>query len=601
MGALLVAPPASATTTFRPPPSVPDVLKPRDLLRIRRITLERSLLDLGVSPQAIELLRDDQRVRTGRWMLAEPAGDLNGDGTGDVFESDTRYRITVGNGGGPAPEDEVTTIVTARDGATGKRIWRRKYDTDVWPVAWRVGPEGRPGALLIGNVSSALDPSGSTTLSFRAVNGERGRTVWNRTYTSTYTDSVVTWVAANQLVSFGRFDALEGRADELMIGLSTMVGSLLSSSAATTTVVVDGRDGTEHAHPLIDVGVGWVPIPGDVGDLDRDGFDDVVTTNNPGIDPGEEQEPPVVGPMVYARKGSDGSPIWSESVPMDYFAFAWDVSDVAGSRTPEVGLETVQRNQWHVYLLDGDYGTSWWDRRADWMHAPGDIDRDGRRDVVLTRWYAGMGTGKMRIEQDALRGSGAEIWSRRTVWDYEELPCPRDACSTWMGFGADVRGDVDADGVTDMAVSMAVGLGAVVADATALVFDGRSGRTVYETGAELSATGVAMDRRGDDMTRFTVASNRMTLEGVDGRGRKLWGGTLMGPRKVLPRNTSHFSFGMRLGGDSCGDVLVDVFDGDDTFYAVIDGGSGRILWSRWSGARSEHPAFAVNRDLNRAC
>lgn len=598
-GVLLLAPPVAARGEG--PRSTPDVLRPRDLHRIRAATLERSLTGLGVSQEVLDFLRDDQRVRTGRWLLAEPAGDLDGDGTGDVFESDVRYRFTVGGGGAPSPEDQVISIVTARDGATGKKIWRKKYDTDVWPVPWQVGSKGRPGALLIGDVYSMLDPTGATTLWFEAVTGTRGRRVWRRSYTSTYSDTVVSWVATNQLVSFGRMDAVRGKADELMLGLSTIAGTLLTSSAATRTIVIDGRDGTERIHPIIDVGVGWIPIPGDVGDLDRDGFDDVVTTNNPGIDPGEGQEPPVVGPMVYARKGDDGSPIWNESVPMDYFAYAWDMSDVAGTRTPEVGLDTVQKNKWHTYLLEGDYGTPWWDASAGWMHAPGDIDRDGRKDVVLTRWYGGMGSGRMRIEQDALRGSGDRIWSRETIWDFEDAPCPRSACFGWASMGADVRGDVDPDGVNDTAMSLAIGQNAVFTDSTAFLLDGRTGRRVYQTDAELSSTGVAIDAHGDDLTRFAVVNGAMTLEAVDGRGRKLWGGPLMGPRKVLPRDAGHFAFGLHLRGDRCGDVLVDVFDDGDTFYAVMDGGSGRILWSRWSGPKSEHPSFAVNRDRNPAC
>lgn len=584
-----------------PRSSDPDVLTRREVRRIRVQALERSLTGLGVSQEVVDVLREAQRVRTGRWLLGEPAGDLNGDGVDDVFESDVRYRITVGDGGSPAPEDEIKTTITARDGATGKRIWRRKFDTDAWPVSWRVGPQGRAGALVLGDVSSILDPTGATTMSFTALTGTKGRRVWHREYTSTSSDTVVSWVSANQLVSFGRFDAVAGKADELLLGLSTMVGSIASTSAATRTVVVDGRDGTELVHPIVDVGVGWLPIPGDVGDLDGDGFGDVVTTNNPGVDPGGEQEPPAVGPMVYARTGAAGTPIWTESVPMEWFAFPWDVGDVAGSKTAEVGLETVRGNHWHVSLLEGDYGTPWWDRRADWMHVPGDVDGDGRDDVVLTRWFDGMGSGRMRIEQDALRGSGARIWSRRTVWDYDELPCPGDSCSTWAGMGADVRGDVGGDGVADMALNLAVGLSNVVVDATAWILDGRTGRLTYETPAELSATAVAIDGRGDDLTRFSVADNAMTLEAIDGRGRVLWGGRLMGPRKVLPRNSWHFSFGLRADRDRCGDVLVNVFDGDATFFAVVDGGTGRILWSRWSGARSEHPRFGVNRDRNRAC
>jgi hypothetical protein len=600
LGALLVAQPmAAAAPGDRPSRITPDgALGRAEVRSIRTAVLERSLIDLGVPKEALTVIERAQRVQTGRWLLAEPAGDLDGDGTEDVFESDVRYRFTVGGGGA---DDEVVSIVTARDGATGKKIWRKKFDTDVWPVPWRVGAKGRPGALLIGNVSSLLDPAGGTALSFDARSGPKGKRLWNYSFTSTSTGTPVTWVSADQLVSLGRFDAVPGKAQELMLGVSTIAGTLLTSSAATRTVVIDGRDGTDLTHPILDVGVGWIPLPAAVGDLDRDGFDDVVTTNNPGIDPGGEQETPVVGPMVYARKGSDGSAIWYESVPMTEYAYAWDMSDVAGSRTPEVGLETYLNGKWHAYLLEGDFGTPWWDGPADWMDSPGDIDRDGRRDVVVTRWFTSFAAGRMRFVQRAMRGSGAEIWTRETVWDHDDLPCPRGACARSAGFWADTSSDVDPDGVRDMVMGLYVSQNVALDDSTSRVLDGRTGRLVYESDAELSATGVAMDRRGHDLTSLEVAGNAMTLRGVDGRGKVLWGGPLEGPRRVLPRSTGHFSMGLDLPGDRCGDVLVDVFDDGDTFYAVIDGGSGRILWSRWSGAKAEHPSFARNTDLNPAC
>jgi hypothetical protein len=181
------------------------------------------------------------------------------------------------------------------------------------------------------------------------------------------------------------------------------------------------------------------------------------------------------------------------------------------------------------------------------------------------------------------------------------LICPKGVCPSWTWVQPDDSSDVGPDGVDDMLVNMAIGQSVIEADSGARILDGRTGRLAWETDAALFAPAVAIDGRGDDFTSLEVAGNTMTLEAVDGRGRKLWGGLLTGPRRVLPRQTDHLSFGLRLDRDRCADVLAEVFLDEDTFYALIDGGSGRVLWSRWSGRPSEHPSFSANRDLNRAC
>ena len=596
LGILLVAQPVAAST---PDVTAREVIE-RNLRLVRERVLLRSLAELGVPQRALDVMTGQTRVRHGRWMLAEPASDLNRDGTDDVFEVDTRYSFTVGDAGAPSAEDEIRTTITARDGATGRALWRRRYDTGAWPLHWRVGSRGLPGALVIRDVYSMVAASGSTTLSFEALAGEKGRRLWERSYASTSSGTLVSWVAANQLVSLGRLNAFRGKGDDLLLGFSTVAGTLLTSTGATRTVLVKS-DGTEVHHPIVDVAVGWAPAPGDVGDLDGDGLDDVVSTSNPGLDPVEEQEPPTVGPMVHARKGNDGTPIWSQSVEMNEYAYAWDLTDVAGTRTPEVGLDTLVDDYWHVYLLDGRYGTPWWSRAADWVHSPGDVDRDGRRDVFVTRWNASMERGTARFRQEAMTGWGDAIWTRRTEWDFDNLPCPRGLCTGWVWVQPDDSSDAQPDGVDDMLLNMAIGQNVAFVDKAARVLDGRTGRVGFHADAALYAPQTAIDARGDDFVLLDVQENAITLAAVDGRGRMLWGGPLRGPRKVLPRDVAHFAFGLHLPGDRCGDVLVDVFDDGNTFYAVVDGGTGRILWSRWSGPPAEHPSFASNRDLNPAC
>lgn len=592
LGVLLLAPPVAAAT---PGVTARDLVE-RNLRLVRERVLERSLTRLGVPEEALHM---QTRVKTGGWLVAEPAGDLNGNGTDDVFEVQYRWSITVGDAGAPSPEDETTTTITAREGATGKKIWRRKYDKEAWPIPWDVGAQGRPGALVLADVSSLLDPTGSVETSFTALSG-KGRKLWDYTYTSTSSGTIASWVTVNHLVSIGRMNAFRGKGDDLLLGLATTAGTLVTSTGATRTLIVRGRDGREVMHPVVDVAIGWTPAPGDVGDLDGDGLDDVVSTNNPGVDPGDETELPSVGAMAHARKGLDGTPIWSQALEMSDYAYAWDLSDVAGTRAPEVGLDTWV-GYWHVYLLDGSSGRPWWGRHADWVHAPGDVDRDGRNDVLITRWSVSMKRGAVRFRQEAITGPGDPIWKRQTEWDFDDVPCPRGLClgSAWIQ--PDDGSDVGPDEIDDMLVNMKVFQNVLVTDSGARVLDGRTGRLAFHLDAALYAPQIAIDGRGDDLVLLDVADKTMTLEGVDGRGRKLWGGPLHGPRKILPRDVQHFAFGLEMRGDRCGEVLVEIFDGPDTYIAVIDGGSGRVLWSRWSGRKSEHPSFAVNEDRNRAC
>lgn len=59
-----------------------------------------------------------------------------------------------------------------------------------------------------------------------------------------------------------------------------------------------------------------------------------------------------------------------------------------------------------------------------------------------------------------------------------------------------------------------------------------------------------------------------------------------------------------LGLSTMAGTLVATIGGTRTVVVartVIDGGSGRILSSRWNGPKAEHPAFVVPVDRNRAC
>lgn len=613
--------PALGSTARAPAETELDVLFAR-----MEALANRQLEELGIPEDFFPFLRDDAKVRTGRDLFGEPSPDLNRDGVSEVIETDLRYSYEVGGNQSalPAVESEVDTRIVVRKGTNGKKLWAKRYDRDAYPFAMRLGSKGRFGVMVMSGLWNYFGTTGESTIIFDAFDG-RGRHLWSREYRSISYYEMFTQVSRDVPIMISTFNGVKGRAEDLLIGLATIVDAYPAQTMTVRTLAIDGTDGAEQLHPVVDIGIDWWPIPLPTGDLNGDRLDDFATTNDLGVDPGgDSQQPPSVGGTVYTRSGNMGVPIWTTSgLDMDVFALVFGLPDVVVDRTPEVGLVTYVsteealpvplpidlplglffRTTPRVYLLEGAFGAELWHKAYEGIQSPGDIDRNGRADLLLDKFGASFRRSRTRFDQLAVTGSARKLWKKRLVWKFETAPCPRDLCFGGWGYWRDGSPDYQPDGVRDLFISQSVEQNAAFRDTITHGLDGRTGRVRFkdDTDRLLQPAGVAIDGRGDDLMGFEYGSGRVGVTARNGMNRTLWGGAMAGPPSLVPRKSSFYAIGFKLPGDRCGDLVLDGWLDNDSYYGVFDGGNGRVLWSRWTGAPNDRPAFTDRVDRNRAC
>jgi hypothetical protein len=583
----------------------------------------RQLQELGIDERFMPFLTGDQQVDTGRWLAGLPAPDMNDDSSPEVIELDVRYSYALGDGQGlPMVNSEVDTRFTVRRGTDGKKVWGKRFDRDAWPMPMRVGEDGRWGVVVISGLWNFYGTTQQSTLTFEAFEGRNGKHLWTREFTSLSYYELFGSVTTDAPLMIGAFDGLEGPADDLMLGLGTWVGGLLGTTVTTRVVVIDGATGAEVAHPMVDVGIDWIPIPLPTKDLDGDGLDDYATTNKYGIDLGEGQETPAIGGTVYTRKGTDGSAIWTTSgIEMELFGFTTSLPDVVGNATPDLALQTyvVSEEQplpaglpvalpllggWYedrIYLFEGDHGVERWHRSQHWIYSPGDIDSDGRADVMLGRYWVRFKKGRSYFDQIALRGHGERIWQRRSVWRFETAPCPEDLCWGGWGMGLNVSPDVEPDSVRDVILYQDVQQNEAFRDHITRVYTGRTGRLRFEEEDPLQNAGVAVDGEGTDLLVFKIANNRADMDVRNGRNQKVWDGAFVSEEKILPRRSGFYGTGLYLPGDRCGDLVVNGWEDEQSFYLVLDGAGGRLLWGRTTAPTEQRLRWQPSLDNRSSC
>ena len=613
MGAL--APAGAAETQDRPGPN-PQV-------RISKLA-DRQLEELGIPKRFLPFLDPDAaKVRTGRELFGEPTSDLAGSPAPEVFEVDLRYSYSIQDRQQaiPAVDSEIDTRVTVRSGPNGAKLWSKRFDRDAWPIAMKLGKSGRTGVVVITGLWNFFGTTEESTLSFEAYTGS-GKRLWRREYRSVSYQEMLVSVTEDAPLVIGVLDSLEGKAEDLIMGLATSAGTLFTRTMSTRVVMIDGASGAETAHPLVDVGIDWWPIPLPTHDLDGDGLDDYATTNNLGVDLGEGQEAPEYGGTVYTRKGTNGSPIWTTSgIEMDIFAFTTKLPQVVSDATPDLGLQTYVervvplapflpaplplptgfRYKPRVYLFDGNGGVLRWHKPSDWLYSPGDIDRDGRRDLMLGGFRISFAKGKTVFDQLAVRGEGSRLWKRRSIWRFETMACPRGICFGGWGIYFDISPDFAPDGVKDVLLAQEIQQNEAWTDQITRAYDGRTGRVTFQDQDSLQAVGVAIDGRGTDIIGFKHDGNRVRVSARNGSNRALWTGSLVSAEKILPRRSWFWAMGFKLPGDRCGDIVVTGGEENESFYSVFDGSNGHLLWSRSTAPKQQRMRWKPSRDLNRAC
>lgn len=575
--------------------------------------LQRRLIDqleaLGVPEAVIDrIISADAAVDTDRWVYGLPGPDLDGDGTRDVIEWDITLKLSAGTGPQevvPSINIEGETRIRIRRGSDGKFIWKKHYDDFVIPIAARVGQKGERGLLAVGGLLSFF--TNEPYINLEALTGTKGKALWFKEYRSVASDGATQTVVVDAPISLSIFDGAPGRADDFVIGISTLVSTLTGYTAATRSVLLRGTDGSDTLHPTVDLGIDWLPYPVGLSDQDLDGLDDYAVTNSIGIDKGGSQEPPSVGGTIYVRKGTDGSELWTTSgLEFTDFAFPYSLPSVTGGRAKEVAIYTTRDpgyERMKSYLLEGEYGLVRWEKDG-FAAAPGDVDDDGVIDILLDEVFVNEETRKVRYEQLMIEAAGKKIWDRTFRWTYQGTVCPLDLCFSNLFLSAFVMGDVDLDSVAETLGFFASRQNGLFSDQLSFLLDGRDGKTIFRRKALIRSARTAVDGRGIDLSMMALNGQAFWLETLDGEHqRTLWRSTFEMRDKIPAKRVSLFADGFDVGNDRCGEQIFSLndFNANATYYVVLDGATGRPIWGNWSGKPAEKPTLRKVSDLNTAC
>lgn len=507
------------------------------------------------------------------WLFA--AGDLDGDGAGDV--ADVRFTGVTDE---TTAEFRVTAHAEARRGRDGALLWSKQVaGTYPYVLGAKVGAAGRDGLVgVVYDDRSVYGMAGAGSLKVTAWDGA-GAVVWTWsapvafTAAGSPTAGATTWVmGAGQLAP--------GAATDYLLLSSAHAGAFAPeagwvSGQRLRLAVLDGSTGTVRdlgESPLADAGT---LRPTLVGDVTGDGLDDVA---------GLVGEPGAYA--LHVVSSADGAEVYRvPGVRGDDLYRLTRSRDVTGDGVADFLVTTTAPNALRDTLVDGARGVARWTRPTAGSFVVG--SGRGARVVVPSTLTRGRATEELHaVAYDA---AGRVAWSLDRVTDLTGLE---------GGYGRDQwvepAGDVNADGVEDVAFGLVVTPAKGAQRRDVGVVDGRTGRVTRYAATHLIPTSVAIDGRGADAYAYDVTRGVLTLTAWRGDApRALWR-TSLAMRASGPGR----SFGTHLDRDRCGDVAVTVY-GSETTTVVLSGRTGAPAWmlTRSGDAPSvlSRPAARVSR------
>jgi len=451
-------------------------------------------------------------------------------------------------------------------------------------------------------------PISEFDLTLIGLRGRDGKRLWRQRHTARQADVGDGYAYHDVPLIFGSFDGVKGKADDLLIGVGSVAGTYFGVFVADVrALVVDGRTGESTAHPAHEIAVNWFPLPWSVPDLDGDGLDDYVFTNNRGVSEagGEPGDPPVeIGGVIKARRGNDGSDLWTAG-GFEFGDVAWIYSGpnmVAGAPRDILVTTPVEEalgffgsgRGWDLYLVDGGGEGIVWQKKGGWPSSPGDINRDGTPDVLSSNPFNREGYVSMRFI--AYSATGKKIYERVVRKPFRPTPT-----GYGIGWGWWSIGDLNLDGVRDLGVNVSAG-DDVQNIFDHYAFDARRGKVVHRGGKELNFLAASLDARGTDIAEMRWRDGNVAIEAQDGRDGTLLLDLVLGFDLPFEPTASNFhALGAEVTGDDCDDLIGSVSAKRGGFVFALDGGSGEVLWSYTVFGPHAEADARVERDENRTC
>ena len=499
-----------------------------------------------------------------------PAGDFTGDGVRDVL--DVRYQSV-----GSAAE---RLALFARNGANGKLLWRKTVPGAsghlVLPMPQRVG-SGGPGVVLADVGLTTRNGVLTASLRLTALN-RFGATLWSHFESGTLSG---TTNVEHHLPLLVDADTLSSTVtpDLLIARLDAPGGQ--DTSVTLTPVRVHGTDGS--VVPLGGPVTSPVGAPSlqDVPDLSGDRLADLVL-----VVPGTG-----AGTGVFARRGIDGSPIWSTtSLTLNVGATAMSVGDVHVSAPGAPAADDIAVSSGSpgggglglplpvpdpaappqhgtVSLLDGASGSTVWTNTGDSAYpvqlagtplvpATGVVQTDVASDSTTTT---------ATVTLTTYDDSGKQIYAATYKATTPTSAGDTNAALALVAPVGDFEPDGSIDGVVLILVSSGSNSGGKLE-----YFHGIDGFKV-DTGSA-KPLGASTTGAGDDL--FTLTARPRT--GVFASVMSATDNSVLFSREIPQTKglSTADAYGARLHHSRCADVLVTGQGRDNSASAVLSGIGG---------------------------
>ncbi len=518
---------------------------------------------------------------SGAFIQSEPAGDLNGDGMDDVL---------VGFGSYNASMNLLLDKVDAVSGGDGAVLWSRTHNENRWIYAIRAGNlngDGMDDVLLL---TSSYD-SGADTYpldSISALNGVNGAVLWSKTN-----------IDEDQWEVWTEFDFNGDGIDDIMVCYSSYKSSI-DADCIDKIYILKGGDGSLlwQKNPC-----NWVyAYP--AGDLNGDGAEDLLVYTQQNFTTYWTAE-------IFAVQGSNGGTLWSKTASTEDNTWIY-AADPAGDLNDDGKSDVVMQHERYnpsvddytttIYALHGKSGSAIWSDEStapdSWMdvYPAGDLDGDGKDDVLLYPWEYNPSTNRWYVDI---------VYARR---GYDNHPLWTKT-GTNMGFRS--AGDLNGDDADDLLFYECIydTSNNIYLQTDVSAVKGRDGSTLWtktRSGGNYINALPAGDLNGDgaeDVVVYNINYGSYDpdldeiyvdiISAVKGsNGSVLWSKSSLENRWI---DTWYVGYTGDFDGDGTDDVLVCTYIYNShsdryilTVMSAVRGNDGKVLWSK----------SAIRGDLN---